>query len=129
MLLLHRPDDLAPLWPEVLEHLAAGGRLIVPDPPDSADEIEEWLALLLEGLGLWNVVLVATEGFCLPAIERALVEPDRIARIVLACSGGSDAAAVRDARARLSAVPLLMLRRDQPAEAALPLVAAFVAAA
>ena len=129
VLLLHSPDARAPLWPEVLEHLAAGGRLIVPNPPESADPVEEWLALLLEGLGLWNAILVATEGFCIPAIERALVEPDRIARIILACSDGPDAAAVEKARTALSSVPLLLLKRDQPAGEALSLVAAFTATA
>lgn len=129
VLVLHAPDAFGPLWPEVLEHLAGGGRLIVPSPPDTSDGVEQWLALLLDGLGLWNVVLVATGGFCMPAIERALVEPDRIARIILACSAGANAEAVENARGRLSSVPLLVLNREQATREVLPLVAAFVAAA
>src|SRR4051812_42619927 len=77
VLVLHSPDASEPLWPEVLDLLAGSGRVIVPNPPANTD-VNQWLALLLDGLGLMNVVLVAAEGFCIAAIERALMEPDRI---------------------------------------------------
>jgi hypothetical protein len=62
------------------------------------------------------------------AIERALLEPDRIARIIIACRGGGDAAVVADARSRLGTVPLLILKREDPAADVLPVVAAFLSA-
>jgi hypothetical protein len=112
----------------MLDLLAASGRVIVPSPPAPSIEVDQWLALMLDGLGLTNVVLVAAEGFCIAAIERALLEPDRIARIIIACAGGKDAALVADVQSRLGTVPLLILRREDPAAEVLPGVAAFLSA-
>lgn len=127
VLILHSPDAAEPLWPELLDLLAVGGRVIVPSPPPSI-EVEQWLTLMLDGLGLTNVVLVAAEGFCLAAIERALMEPDRIARIIIACAGGADAPLMADAHSRLGGVPLLILRREDAAADVVGVVAAFLSA-
>jgi hypothetical protein len=128
VLVLHSPEASEPLWPEMLDLLAASGRVIVPTPPAPSIEVDQWLALMLDGLGLMNVVLVAAEGFCMAAIERALMEPDRIARIIIACTGGKDAPLVADVQARLGTVPLLILRREDPAADVLEVVADFLSA-
>jgi len=132
LLLLHSAESSEALWPEVLEILISGFRLVVPDPPPAETEVEPWLSLLLEGLGMSNVTVVASDGFCIAALERALLEPDRISRIVLVCRGRGSEGAVDGAldatTPRLASVPLLVLRRDRPATEIVPLVASFLAA-
>src|SRR5690348_5353755 len=79
VLLLQPASSITPLWPELLEALAEGTRVIVPDPPAYESEAEEWLSALLEGLGVRNITVVATDGFCIAALERALLSPEQIA--------------------------------------------------
>lgn len=55
VLVLRSPEDPEPLWPELLEALGAGYRLIVPDPPPGDADVAGWLAGFLEGLGASNV--------------------------------------------------------------------------
>ena len=127
VLLLQAPGKTQPLWPEVLELLCTGARLIEPEPPAAEEEIAPWLTLMLEGLGLADVTIVALEGFCMAALERALVDPDRIARIILACHSRDAIAKLGpEAIARLSAVPLLVIGLDQPANEVAERVAGFM---
>ena len=127
VLLLQAPGRTRPLWPEVLDLLSAGARVIEPEPPADEDAIPPWLALMLEGLGLGDVTIVALEGFCMAALERALVDPDRIARIILACDSRDGVAKLGpEAIARLSAVPLLVIGLDQPANEVVERVAGFM---
>ena len=129
LLLLHSPEDSAPLWPEVLEFLRSGFRLVVPDPPPRGTEAEAWLSALLDGLGLSGVTVVASDEFCIAALERALLEPDRVARVIMVVRGRGSEAVVDgsiDSIPRLASVPLLVLRRDRPAAEALPGVASFL---
>jgi pimeloyl-ACP methyl ester carboxylesterase len=129
VLLLHSPDGPNPIWPEVLEVVGSGARLIVPEPPNENTEVESWLSALLDGLGLSKVTVVASDDFCIAALERALLEPDRIARVLLVCRGrGSDGAinGAIDSSPSLARVPLLMVRRDHPADEIVPLVERFL---
>lgn len=127
VLLLQAPGRTRPLWPEVLELLCAGARLIEPEAPAAEEDIPPWLAVTMEGLGLTNVTIVAVEGFCIAALERAIIEPDRVARIILAChSGDSMAKLGPEAVARLSAVPLLVVGLEQPVEDVVERVAGFL---
>jgi hypothetical protein len=118
-----------PLWPEVHELLLEPGvRLFVPDPPEPGAEVETWLAALLDGLGMPNLVVIACDGFCIAALERALLEPDQVDRIILVCQGrGRESGVDGTLTSRLAAVPLLVLRRDRPADEILPLVRSFIA--
>jgi len=127
VLLLQARGKTRPLWPEVINLLSAGARLIEPEPPAAEDEIPPWLTLMLEGLGLADVTIVAVEGFCMAALERALVDPDRIARIILACDSRNAMARLGpEAIARLSTVPLLVIGLDQPVNEVVERVAGFV---
>ena len=129
VLLLQAQGKTRPLSPEVLELLCTGARLIEPEPPANEEEIPHWLSLMLEGLGLADVTIVALEGFCMAALERALVDPDRIARIILACDSRSGVAKLGpEAIASLSAVPLLIVGLDQPAQEVTERVAGFLQA-
>lgn len=132
LLLLHSPQDSPPLWPEVLDVLHSGFRLVIPDPPPRGTEAETWLSALLDGLGLSEVTVVASDEFCIAALERALLEPDRVARVVMVVRGRGSEAVVDgsiDSIPRLASVPLLVLRHDRPAAEVLPLVANFLARA
>src|SRR5512138_2016560 len=129
LLLLHSPEDSPALWPEVLEILRSGFRLVVPDPPPRGTEAEAWLCALLDGLGLSGVTVVASDEFCIAALERALLEPDRIARVVMVVRGRGSEAVVDgsiDSIPRIASVPLLVLRHDRPAAEVLPVVASFL---
>jgi hypothetical protein len=127
VLLLQAPGRTRPLWPEVLDILCTGARLIEPEPPAAEDEIGPWLTLMLEGLGLADVTIVALEGFCMAALERALVDPDRISRIILGCDSRDGMAKLGpEAIARLSAVPLLVIGLDQPVTEVVERVAGFM---
>jgi hypothetical protein len=76
-----------------------------------------------------NVTVVASEDFCIAALERALLEPDRVARMILVCRGRGSEGGVRgaiDSVPHLASVPLLVLRRDRSATEIVPLVARFM---
>jgi pimeloyl-ACP methyl ester carboxylesterase len=129
VLLLQPASSSTPLWPEVLEVLADGRRVIVPDPPANDGEAEEWLSALLEGLGVRNIIVVATDSFCLAALERALLSPEQIARMIMICSGRGTESAIDGklaAPAQSAAIPFLVLRRDRPASEIVPVVEAFL---
>lgn len=122
VLLLHAPGDADALWPELMDVLHTGYRLIVPTPPPADVALEPWLAVLLDGLGMSNVAVIATDAFSSAAIDRALAEPDQIAAVVLVRRDeDSPSTAAR------FAVPLLVLRRDQPADEIMPLVLGLLA--
>lgn len=129
LLLLHSPEQSPPLWPEVLEVFRSGFRLVVPDPPPGGTEAEAWLSALLDGLGLSGVTVVAFDEFCIAVLERALLEPDRVARVVMVVRGRGSEAVVDgsiDSIPRLASVPLLVLRYDRPAAEVLPVMARFL---
>lgn len=122
-------DSIGGIWPEVVDVLTAGHRVIVPEAPSSETEVEEWLSVLFDGLGMSNVTVVASEDFCIAALERALLEPDRVARMILVCRGRGSEGGVRgaiDSVPHLASVPLLVLRRDRSATEIMPLVARFM---
>ena len=61
------------------------------------------------------------------ALERALVDPDRISRIILGCDSRDGMAKLGpEAIARLSAVPLLVIGLDQPVKEVVERVAGFM---
>ena len=83
----------------------------------------------MDGLGLSGVTVVASDEFCIAALERALLEPDRVARVIMVVRGRGSEAVVDgsiDSIPRLASVALLVLRRDRPAAEALPGVASFL---
>jgi len=128
LLLLDSPGEAGAIWPEVVEMLSVGRRIILPEPPPSDTEVEQWLSVLFDALGS-SVTVVASDGFFIAALERALLEPDRIDRVMLVCRGRGSEGGVRgaiDSVPHLATVPLLVLRRDRPLGEILPLVAGFL---
>ena len=129
VVLLRPASSISPIWPELLQRIADGTRLIVPEPPENEEEAEEWLSALFEGLGVRNLTVVATHGFCIAALERALLSPEQIARMIMICSGRGSEGAIDGklaAPAQAAAVPFLVLHRDRPASEILPVVEAFL---
>jgi hypothetical protein len=129
VLLLQPVSPAAPLWDEFSDMIGEGRRLIVPDPPADELEVEAWLSALLEGLGVRNITVVATEGFCIAALERALLSPEQVGRVIMVCSGRGSESAVDGILAtsvQAAAVPFLVLRRDRPVSEILPIVAGFL---
>ena len=130
VLLLHPGEASDALWPELLHVLSSSFRIILPDLPDDADDVATWLADFLEGLGFAHVAVLAAAGFCLPALELALLDADQIARVVLVPGGRAEETGLDGALAtgsRDTEVPLLVVRRGLPAGEALPLVTRFLA--
>lgn len=119
----------ASLWPELLEALAAGHRVLLPELPAAAGS-GEWLADFLEGLGLARVTVVAAGPSCGAALELAFLAPDQVARVVLVGDGEANASGLQSpssgAAVHAGPVPLLVIRSDLPCAEALPLVARFV---
>lgn len=129
VLLVQPHSSLAPLWPEFLALIGEGSRLIVPEPPANESEVEAWLGALLEGLGMRCMTVVATDAFCIAALERAMLSPEQVARMILITSGRGSESAV-DGKLAMPAqcadVPFLVLRRDRPASEILPMVETFL---
>ena len=127
VLALYSPGD--PLWPELLQTLGAGYRLIVPQPPGAGADITPWLAGFLEGLGLSSVRILAADSFSIPALELALLDTAGISRMVLLAEGPAAPDAprgfLRSAVGRTS-VPLLLVRRAQPAGGMIALITDFL---
>ena len=130
VLLLHPGEASGALWPELLHVLSASFRVILPDLPEDDSDAAAWLADLLEGLGFTRVAVLAADGFCLPALELALLDADQVSRLVLVpdgCAGetGLDGALATPSRG--ADIPILVVRRGLPADEALPMVTHFLA--
>lgn len=129
VLLLQSSEGGGAIWPELPRALEDSYRLIVPDPPPGGTDIAHWLADFLEGLGHSPVAVLASDDFCMPVLELALLGADHVTRVVLVPAGtatetgleGTLATSIRD-----EAVALLVVRRGIPAAEALPLVTRFL---
>ena len=130
VVVLHAPDDHDPFWPALLEVLGAGCRLILPELPDPEADLTAWLAGFLEGLGAARVRILAAERFALPVLELALLETDQIVGLVLVTSGPSASDMGRgtlESATGRALVPMLHVRRADPADGAVSLIADFLA--
>lgn len=131
IIVLYSPSDGRPIWPELVDALGAGFRLILPEPPDCDADIAEWLADFLEGLGMSNIGIVAADRFCVPTLELTLLGVDQVARIVLVPNGRGGETGLGgalEAATGQAVVPLLVVRDGHPVGEILPLVTRFLAA-
>jgi pimeloyl-ACP methyl ester carboxylesterase len=120
----------ANVWPELFESLSAERRVYLPDLPDTEGSFATRIRAFLDGLGLSPVTLIAPGSFCVPALEFALLEPDRLQRLVLVPRGASEETGLTGALstpAPARPIPVLIVRRDTGAEHAVKQVRAFVA--
>ena len=131
VLLLREQGDESPLWPALVDALAAHHRVIVPETPDGDVGWGAWIRGFIDGVGCLPVTLIAGGEFCLPALELALLDTGRLARLVLVPCGGAEETGLTGALAtqpRARALPVLVVRRESPVAEALALIEGFIAA-
>jgi hypothetical protein len=129
VLVLGPTDGTQPLWPELTDALAARFRVIVPEVPATDTGVSAWLADFVEGLGITGIGVVAAERLSIPTLELALLDPERVARVVLVRDDATGEAGLDGGpgiAAREGPVPLLVVRRGLATGEALPLVTRFL---
>jgi pimeloyl-ACP methyl ester carboxylesterase len=129
VVVLRAAPGAVPLWPELDESLEGAFRVITPEVPATGADVARWLGGFLEGVGLERAALVATDGFCLPALELALLNGDQVERLVLVPAGHAGDTGLDGTLATSLAgvaVPLLVVRRGLPSAEALPLLMHFL---
>lgn len=72
-----------PLWNAVIEAVAERYRLIAPDVTPGAEDFAGWLGHFLDGLGVGRVSILADGPMAAPAIGYAMLDPDRVDRLVV----------------------------------------------
>ncbi len=118
------------LWPELFESFTAERRVFVPDLPDTDKSFGPRLRAFVDGLGLSGATLIAPGSFAIPALEFALLEPDRLKRLVLIARGAEQEAVLIDALSSATpskSIPVLVVRRDGSLDGAVEAVREFVA--
>jgi pimeloyl-ACP methyl ester carboxylesterase len=95
-------ESLATAW---IDGLSARFRVIAPDTRGLDGDVATWLGCFLEGLGTRDLGVLAAGPFRGPALELALAEPERIARVVLV--GGETTRRSEDGRAPVPVLELL----------------------
>ena len=121
--------DPGALWPELISRLAEGGRVILPEVQGGQDRFIAWLRSFLDGMGLPPVTLVATGQLCLCALEFALLETERVRRLVLVPAGSAEEtglASVITPSTGAASVSMLVVRRDCPPADAIRLIERFL---
>lgn len=113
---------------QLFRELSEQFRVIAPRMPAAAGEgsiplaLSSWLRDLIDGLGLVRPHLVAEEAFGIAALRFAMVDPERVGRLVIVCRDHTDPAAPYDVLSDVlehSGIPLLLLRADAGVEGAL----------
>jgi hypothetical protein len=129
VVLLRAASSPDALWREVTDALARCHRLIVPEAPAANGDGAGWITDFLEGLGLADVALIATDPFCIPALELALLGSEQISRVVLVPTGEVGETGLAGSLAASGyevPIGLLVVRRGLAADEAVPLVAGFL---
>ena len=117
------------LWPELVSRLADGRRVILPEVHGSGERFTSWLRSFLDGMGLPPVTLIATDELCLSGLEFALLEPERVRRLILVPAGKAEETgltSVMTPSAGVSSVSMLVVRRDCAAADAIRLIDRFL---
>lgn len=117
------------LWPDLIGRLTDGRRLIIPEVQGGPDRFTPWLRSFLDGMGLPPVILVAAGDLCLASLEFALLEAERVERLLLVPSGSAEETglvSVMTPSVGSKTVAMLVIRRDCPAEEAIPLIERFL---
>lgn len=116
-------------WPDVLEAIAERRRIYVPDLPADQGGFVAWLQGFLDGVGAERPAIVATGTSCIPALEFALLEAERVDRLVLIPDGAADETGLDGALSPSRdgpSLPILLLRREHPDAAAVELMTRFL---
>lgn len=128
LLLLGAESGPTPLDAGLVDELGVRFRCIVPDVPNGPSGVA-WLAEFLEGLGCSDVVILAANHMCIPAIELAFRDADQIKRMVLIPDGEPDDSTSEGALATnigTARIPLLIVRPGLSAGETLSLATNFL---
>ena len=120
------------IWPKLVSHLAIERRILIPEVPRTEPRFAAWLRGFIDGMGLPPLTLVAAGDLCLPAIEFALLEPERVERLILIPCGSAEETGLSGALSSTlgsSDVKLLVVRRDAPSTEAISIIETFLAGA
>lgn len=130
LVLLSQAPLTEALWPSVTSAIAAGNRVYVPEVGVWEGDFASWLRSFMDGVGAEVVSLVAVGDLCISALEFALLQPDRIGRLILVPSGRSAETGLEgsliDEKASAT-LPILLLHREHGESAAAEVVKAFFA--
>jgi pimeloyl-ACP methyl ester carboxylesterase len=130
VVILRGADAAADLWPELDNGIAERFRVLRPEVPPAGSGATVWLGDFLDGLGTARLAIIAAQSFAVSAIELALIDPERITRLVLVGDGDTNDQALDgtlSSAAPGSPVPILVLRRGLPGASAVPLIIRFLA--
>ncbi|HEX6535839.1 MAG TPA: hypothetical protein VF041_14670 [Gemmatimonadaceae bacterium] len=130
VVVLRATDCDGELWPPLLDAIAAHHRLILPEAPCADAAFASWFRGFADGIGLPPATMIAADAYCVPALELALLEPERLDRLVLVPRGRAEESGVAGSlstAARQQALPILVVRRGHPASDALATVERFIA--
>jgi pimeloyl-ACP methyl ester carboxylesterase len=124
--------ECAAIWADLVDRLAQHRRVIVPEIPTTGSRFATWLRGFIDGIGLPALTLVAAGPACMPALEFVLTDPERVERLVLIPVGGAEETglvAVLTPVVGAAAIPMMVVRRDQPAGDAVAVVERFLGGA
>lgn len=119
----------APIWPGAIEALAARNRVYAPEIPGDLSAVGRWLRGFLDGVGAERPTVIATSSLCIPALEYALLEPDRLDRLVLVPDGTAEETGLDGtlgATNGAATLPILVLRREHPPDSAVEVLMSFL---
>ena len=129
LVVLRGAGDRNALWPDLDADLVSRFRVFTPELSVDCDDVAAFVADFLEGIGLDRVIVLAAEPCCLAALELALLDTTRIARLVLVPAGTAGDSGLDGTLATTLAgvtVPLLVVRRGLAAADALPQLREFL---
>ena len=119
------------VWPELVDAIAARHRLFLPEVPAQEAGFVSWFRGFLDGVGLVTVTVIAAGDCCLPAVELALLDAERLDRLVLVPGGGAEETGLLGMLgtvAKSDAVPVLVLRRGTAPDQARRVIEPFLSA-
>jgi hypothetical protein len=90
IVLLDADAEANPVWGPLVDSLAAGHRIVVPQPPsESVDDTSSWLRGFVEGLGLSSCVVIAGPALTNAALDLVADDDLLVRKLVLIGDGGA----------------------------------------
>ncbi len=120
VVVVQREAETDASWLALVDALALGYRVLVPELPLDHPDPAGCLTAFLEGLGAFGVIIMATHARWAAALAFAQQAPDQIACLVLVhCTGEHDDVPDCTGLHRQASVPLLVIRDVECPEAVL----------
>lgn len=89
VVLLDADADASPLWGRLVDVLASGHRIVIPQPPPDAADTSAWLRDFVEGLGLSSCVMVAGPALIGAALDLVAIDDFTVRKLILVANGDS----------------------------------------